>query len=123
MTTSEGVPTMSKTDKVANLRKSRAARAEVPSTPSRKAARSSSKKDKPAKAPKKKASPTPSKEVRRVSKLEVIVGLMTRDGGCTVKDVLKATNWPTVSMPQQARAAGLELRKEKRDGVTYYSAG
>jgi hypothetical protein len=27
-----------------------------------------------------------------------------------------------VSVPQQARAAGLELRKEKRDGVTYYSA-
>jgi hypothetical protein len=62
------------------------------------------------------------KVVRPGSKLETIVGLLTREGGCTSDDILKATDWPSVSVPQQARSAGLKLRKEKRDGVTHYSA-
>lgn len=60
--------------------------------------------------------------VRPGSKLEAIVGLLTRPEGCTTKDVLAATGWPSVSMPQQAKAAGLTLRKEKVGGVTRYSA-
>src|SRR5205807_246786 len=46
-------------------------------------------------------------DVREGSKLEKIVGLLTRPEGCTTKDVLKATGWPSVSMPQQAEAAGI----------------
>lgn len=60
--------------------------------------------------------------VREGSKLSIIVGLLKRPGGCTTADVLKATGWPAVSMPQQAKAAGLELKKEKVDGKTVYSA-
>jgi hypothetical protein len=53
-------------------------------------------------------------------KLSIIVGLLTREEGCTAKDVLEATKWPAVSMPQQARAAGLKLRTEKEGKVTRY---
>lgn len=60
--------------------------------------------------------------VRPGSKLELIVKMLRRDGGCTTKDVLKACDWPSVSMPQQAKAAGITLRKEKKDGVTRYYA-
>ena len=52
--------------------------------------------------------------VRPGSKLETIVGLLKRPEGCTTAEVLKATGWPSVSMPQQARAAGLKLSKEGR---------
>ena len=54
--------------------------------------------------------------VRPGSKLEIVAGLLTRKEGCTTADVLKATGWPAVSMPQQAKAAGLMLKKEKNKG-------
>lgn len=60
--------------------------------------------------------------VRPGSKLEAIAKLLGRKEGCTTADVLKATGWPSVSMPQQAKAAGLVLRKEKVDGITHYFA-
>lgn len=63
---------------------------------------------------------TPVKEktsgVRPGSKLEIVVGLLTRAEGCTAKEVLDACHWPSVSMPQQAKAAGLTLKKEKVKG-------
>lgn len=59
--------------------------------------------------------------VRPGSKLEIVVGLLKRPGGCTTADILAATKWPSVSVPQQARAAGLTLAKEKVDGITRYS--
>lgn len=60
---------------------------------------------------------------RKGSKVDLIAGLLKRKGGCTTADVLKATGWPAVSMPQQAKAAGLKLRKEKKAGeVTRYFA-
>jgi hypothetical protein len=62
----------------------------------------------------------PAKVIRPGSKLETVVGLLTRKEGCTAADVLKATDWPAVSMPQQARAAGLTLRQEKDGKVTRY---
>lgn len=58
--------------------------------------------------------------VRLGSKLETIVGLLRRPEGCTTAQVLEATAWPSVSMPQQAKAAGIELYKEKVDGRTIY---
>lgn len=61
--------------------------------------------------------------VRPGTKLETIVGLLKRPGGCTAKEAMQACDWPSVSMPQQAKAAGLKLRKEKVGGVTRYSAG
>lgn len=56
------------------------------------------------------------------SKLAIIQGLLTRPQGCTTKQVLEACQWPAVSMPQQARALGVTLKKEKVDGVTVYRA-
>jgi hypothetical protein len=60
------------------------------------------------------------KVIRPGSKLEIVVGLLTRKEGCTAAEVLAATDWPAVSMPQQARAAGLTLRQEKDGKVTRY---
>lgn len=54
--------------------------------------------------------------IRPGSKLELIAGLLMRPEGCTTEDCLKATGWPALSMPQQAKAAGLTLRKEKTKG-------
>ncbi len=65
--------------------------------------------------------PRPNKG-KGTSKTQLIADLLTRPGGCTTKDVLGATGWPSVSMPAQAKAAGLELIKTKTDGVTRYSA-
>ena len=59
--------------------------------------------------------------VRPGSKLETIVKMLKQPNGCSAKEVLAATGWPAVSMPQQARAAGLTLSKQKVDGVTRYS--
>lgn len=59
--------------------------------------------------------------VRAGSKLEIIVGLLTREGGCTGAEILTATGWPTVSVPQQAKAAGLDLSKVKEGKVTRYT--
>lgn len=84
-------------------------------------ARKTAKKAKAAK-PKAKAAPAKKSEVKAGSKLEIIVGLLKRPEGCTTKEVLAATNWPTVSMPQQAALAGIKLVKEKFDGVTRYRA-
>lgn len=57
--------------------------------------------------------------VRPGSKLKIVVGMLQRPEGCLSADVLKATGWPSVSMPQQAKAAGITLATEK-DGVTRY---
>jgi Protein of unknown function (DUF3489) len=56
------------------------------------------------------------------SKLEAIVALLKRPDGCTTADILKVTGWPSVSVPQQARAAGLTLIKSKDGSVTRYRA-
>lgn len=58
--------------------------------------------------------------VRPGSKLAIVVGLLTREGGCTAKEILEQCGWPTVSVPQQARAAGLSLRKVKDGKVSRY---
>lgn len=54
------------------------------------------------------------------SKTLVIAALLQRPDGCTTKEVLEATGWPSVSMPAQAKAAGLVLTKERRDGAMRY---
>lgn len=58
------------------------------------------------------------------TKLELITALLLRKSGCTNADVLEVTNWPSVSMPQQATAAGIKLRKEKKPGAPtrYYGS-
>lgn len=40
--------------------------------------------------------------------------------GTTVQEVLKATGWPSVSMPQMAKSLGMKLEKIKQGGVTKY---
>jgi hypothetical protein len=54
------------------------------------------------------------------SKVEVIGGLLRRDGGCTAKDVMEATGWPSVSMPAQAKALGVKMKQKKEGRVTRY---
>lgn len=60
--------------------------------------------------------------IRPNSKMAIVHGLLTRSGGCTAKEVMEACEWPSVSMPQQAKAAGLTLAKEKDGSVTRYRA-
>jgi hypothetical protein len=93
--------------------------------PAKKAAAKSAKKAAPKKAAKKAASAkkaaagASAKKAGGVapgSKTEAVAKLLQRPQGCTNAEVLKTTGWPTVSMPQQAKAAGLTLRKEKVKG-------
>lgn len=63
---------------------------------------------------------TTAKAVRPGSKLSLIVNLLQRKEGCTAAEVLKVTKWPAVSMPQQAKAAGIELATEKEGRTTRY---
>lgn len=74
-------------------------------------------KTKPASKPKAPATPKEGE-----SKLEMITRMLKSAKGCTTAEVLAATKWPSVSMPQQARAAGLRLVKEKDGRVTRYRA-
>jgi rubrerythrin len=102
----------SKADQVKALREKRANKTKAPAA--KKAAAKAAPK-KPGAAKKEAGA------IRAGSKLEMVVGLLTRKEGCTTADVLAATEWPSVSMPQQALAAGLKLRKEKAKGeVTRY---
>lgn len=56
------------------------------------------------------------------SKMGIIAGLLARKNGCTAMEVREACEWPSVSMPQQAKALGVELYKKKDDnGVTHYA--
>jgi hypothetical protein len=115
----EQKPKASKADQVAGLRKRRAtekgASSSKPKADSKKAAKA---KARTAAGPKP-ATGAP-KVIRPGSKLEIVVGLLTRKSGCTAAEVLAATEWPAVSMPQQARAAGLTLRQEKDGKITRY---
>lgn len=72
-------------------------------------------------SPARKAS-APPKQVREGSKLARIVGLLRRPDGCTREEVMQAVKWPSVSLQQQAAAAGLVLKVRKVDGVNRYSA-
>lgn len=56
------------------------------------------------------------------SKRDLAVDLLLRKGGCTAKDILTATGWPTVSVPAIARSANLTLNQTKEGRVTTYSA-
>jgi|GEM_PF-2972807 len=80
--------------------------------PAKKAA--APKKAKPAKAAKKAEGKT--------SKVEIVAGLLKRKNGCTRKDILSATGWPSVSVGQQATAAGLKLQKVKEGAIIRYYA-
>lgn len=59
-------------------------------------------------------------ELRPGSKTAQIAEMLTRAKGCTTAEVLAATGWPSVSMPQQAKVAGLKLRKEKDGKISRY---
>jgi hypothetical protein len=54
------------------------------------------------------------------SKTEIVGDLLLK--GTTVAEVLKATGWSAVSMPQMAKANGLELTKYDENGITKYKA-
>lgn len=96
-------------------------------------------KGKPAKAPKpKKAAKTRVKTVvapkaagaggkgkpagKAGSKVAIVAGLLQKPEGTTTAEILAVCKWPAVSVPAQAKAAGLSLRKEKKPGdpTRYY---
>ena len=54
------------------------------------------------------------------TKTALVGQLLLRKEGCTTADILAATGWPAVSVPAQAKAVGLGLRKEKDGKVTRY---
>lgn len=58
------------------------------------------------------------------TKNAIIAALLLRKGGTTNAEILAVTFWPSVSVPQQAKAAGLKLRKEKVQGkpTRYYGS-
>jgi hypothetical protein len=56
------------------------------------------------------------------SKKEVVKNLLLRPEGTTAAEIMAATGWPSVSVPQQARSAGLTLRMEKDGRSTRYFA-
>jgi hypothetical protein len=56
------------------------------------------------------------------NKVEIIADLLRRKEGCTTAEVLEAVSWPAISMPQQAKAAGIKLRKVKEGKITRYYA-
>ena len=79
-------------------------------------------KNAPSEAPKAAAKASRGEHGRPGSKLALVADMLKRKEGCTTAEVLAATGWPAVSMPQQARAAGLTLVKEKVGKVTRYRA-
>jgi hypothetical protein len=62
--------------------------------------------------------------VRAGSKTEGIKKLLLRTNGCTSKEVLALTGWPSVSMNAMAKACGLKLtsKKEKGERTRYWGA-
>lgn len=50
------------------------------------------------------------------TKLAIVAALLLRKSGTTNAEILEVTGWPSVSVPGQAKAAGLTLRKEKVPG-------
>lgn len=111
--------TNTKADQVAALRTKRAAekgpKASRRASASKKAAKAKART--PA-APR--TAPAPGNGPRPGSKVALVAGLLTRKQGCTAADVKEACDWVAVSMPAQAKAAGLTLRQEKIDGATRY---
>jgi len=56
----------------------------------------------------------------KTSKMALIGQMLLDPKGCTTADVLKKTGWPAVSMPAQAKAVGMKLRKMKEGKITRY---
>ena len=72
-------------------------------------------------APKPKAKAKP--KTNGKSKTQAVVALLMRKGGCTRKDILAATGWPSVSVDAVAKSAKLKLTR-KADGkiLRYWGA-
>ncbi len=76
----------------------------------------------PAKPKGGKQGPTP----RQGTKQALVIGLLERKSGATIDEMVKATGW----QPHSVRAAltglrkrGIEVTRERKDGVTTYRAG
>lgn len=73
------------------------------------------------KAPK--AKTTKEAGAKRGAKMEIIGRLLARKSGCTSKEILEATGWPSVSVPAMSKNLGRKLRKEREQGkpTRYYA--
>lgn len=69
------------------------------------------------------AAAAPVKEPRAGSKTALCRNLLLSTAGTTTADILQATGWPSVSVPQIARSCGLVLRtvKEKGSPTRYFA--
>lgn len=56
------------------------------------------------------------REPREGNKRDLCAALLQREDGVTTRELLDATGWPAISVPAVAKASGLTLRKEKREG-------
>ena len=63
------------------------------------------------------------REPQPITKTAQIAAMLKRRKGVTAAEVMEAVGWPSVSMPQQARLAGIKLGKVKEDGkpLRYFS--
>lgn len=93
-----------------------------PAAPKRKAPKARSAKTKPAASSAAKSNGDSDGAGGGESKVAMIAALLTSKDGCTAADILAATGWPTVSVPAQAKAAGLKLTKTK-EGRTFRYRG
>jgi len=58
----------------------------------------------------------------RRTKISMVIAMLKRRQGCTNADILKATGWAAVSLPQMARQGKVKLVKEKQGNVSRYWA-
>jgi len=61
-------------------------------------------------------------KARPGSKAHLVGEMMLRPEGATPAQVMAATGWPSVSMPNQARQAGLEVTRQRRGRHVIYFA-
>lgn len=87
-------------------------------------ARAKTKAARAAKAAKPKAAKPKASNGERGAKSLAIAELLKRAKGCTRKDALEATGWPSVSMGAMAKQLGIKLRIEKEPGerTRYFGA-
>lgn len=64
----------------------------------------------------------PPKADKPASKLALVAAMLTSKTGTTAAEILAATGWPAVSVPQMARQAKLTLRSAKDGRALRYHA-
>lgn len=105
---------VSKTKKASKAKSAKKAAAAKPAKPA-KAAKAA----KPAKATAKKASKANGAGPRHGTKTATVAAMLQSKKGCTRAEILDATGWPSVSVQQLAKLAGLDLARPEKEGRVF----